>query len=250
MAYGIAAFVVLLAQAPGSTVAPGNALGIVVGPVSLGSDAGQPSVEFDLTNGTDKAVTAWQVTIEAALTDGTVRQTAMAKDAYLAYEGLIPDRGDFIRPHADVHVSVRLADLFGALPLGSVQRLAASGRSVIFADRTWSGDADKVRRTFADRDRAQVALTDVINALRKARLSAQGLAALRAALSEMNKPDQQDRDNAVKVTMRKNLETAINATSRASVTPDEQMRTWLASLERRWQVTQEHSIQGPQADIK
>jgi hypothetical protein len=149
-----------------------------------------------------------------------------------------------------VHVSVRLADLFGALSSSPVQGVAVSGKSVIFADRTWTGDPDKVRRIFADRDRAQVALTDVISALRKARLSAQGIDALRAALSEMSRRDQQDLDNAVKVMMRRNLEAAINGSSREPSTPDDQMRTWLTSLERRWQATQEHRIQGPQAEIK
>jgi hypothetical protein len=248
MGPAIFAFVVILTQTPAPTPVRADALGIAVFRASLGVDRAQTSVEFDLTNQTAKAVTAWQVAIEARLADGTVRQTAMAKDAYLAYEGLIPDRGDFIRPHAEVHVSVRLADLFGALPPGSVQRLAVIGRSVVFADRTWTGDADKVRTIFAERDRTQVALMEVITALRKARLTAQGTDALRAALSEMNRQDQQDPDNAVKVTMRRNLQSAIDASPSEASPPDEQMRIWLASLEKRRQVTQEHMVQGPRAD--
>jgi hypothetical protein len=223
---------------------------IMVGPSWLGSDDGHTSLEFDLTNSTDRAITAWTISIQAERSDGTAKQVGMGKDAYAAYAGLIPDRGDFIRPHATVHFSERLSDLFGTSPPDPAQRFLVTVTCVIFADRTWTGDAAKVKAYFADRERAYVALTDVITALRKARVNAVGIDALRAALSELNKPGQRDPDSSIKTRMRTNLETAIKMSSRDPAGADENMGLWLSSAEARLQATQDHKLQGPPAEIK
>ncbi len=243
-----AALLAILAQTPGSAVPSRDA--ISVGPVSLGSDSGHPSVEFDLTNTTEKAITAWQVSIQAERSDGTVIRRGMGRDAYAAYAGLVPDRGDFIRPHATVHVSARLSDLFGPSTADPIQRLLVGVRGVIFADRTWTGEAREVQGFFALREQAYLGLTDVITALRKARVNAQGVDALQAALSELNKPDQGDPDNAIKVIMRRNLENAIKKSARDPTGADVDMRLWLTTFEAYWQAAQDHRIQGPQADVK
>jgi hypothetical protein len=157
--------IAILLQTPGTTSPSRDA--IVVGPSWLGSDEGHASLEFDLTNKTDRAVTAWTISIQAERSDGTVIRVGSGRDAYAAYEGLIPDRGDVIRPHASVHFSQRLSDLFGPSAASGVDRFLVSVTCVIFADRTWTGDAGKVQSYFADRERSYAALTDVVAALRK-----------------------------------------------------------------------------------
>jgi len=243
-----AVLIAILMQTPRTTSPSRDA--IVVGPSWLGADHGHTSLEFDLTNKTDRAVTAWTISIQAERSDGTVIRVGSGRDAYAAYEGLIPDRGDFIRPQAAVHFSQRLSDLFGPSAGTGVDRFLVSVTCVIFADRTWTGDAGKVQSYFADRERAYLALSDVIAALRTARVNAQGIDALHAALTELNKPGQRDPDNTIKTRMRTNLDTAIKMSSRDPAGADENLQLWLSSAEARWRATQDHKAQGPQAEIK
>src|SRR3954462_2149973 len=127
-----AVLLAILMQTPGSALPPGSA--ILFGSTSLGSKGGYTTLEFDLTNSTETAITAWQINIQAEGSDGTVIGRGIGKDAYAAYAGLIPDRGDFIRPHATVHFSERLSDLFGTEAPDPIRRFLVDVRGVIFAD--------------------------------------------------------------------------------------------------------------------
>jgi hypothetical protein len=149
-----------------------------------------------------------------------------------------------------VHFSERLSDLFGTSAPDPMRRFLVDVRGVIFADRTWTGEAGAVQVFFGLRERTYLGLTDVIAALRTARVNAQGVAAIQAALSELDKPDQRDPDNVTKVIMRRNLDIALKMSARDPAGADEDMRLWLTDAEARWQVTQIQRVQGPQADIK
>lgn len=243
-----AVLLAILAQALGPAVAAPSA--ILVGPVSLGSDNGHATLEFDLTNSTETAITAWQVSIQADFSDGTVIRRGEGKDAYLAYAGVIPDRGVYIRPHATVRFRDRLSDLLGPSASSAIPQFKVGVTCVIFANRTWRGDPHAVEGYFARRERAYLGLTDVITALRKARVNAQGIDALQTALSALNVPGQQDPDNPEKVVMRRNLEIALKMSARDPARADANMQLWLTSAEAHWQAAQDHRVQGDQADIK
>jgi hypothetical protein len=235
----------VLAQSPPSSVPPSGP--IVVGTATVGSlRSGEATAEFDLTNSTDKAITAWRVTIDAVRTDGMVLRFTLAKDGYASYAGALPDQGHFIAPRSTVHIS----EVLNKESPGSIQRVDVGVKSVIFADRTWAGDSDDVRVFFAGRERDYAALTDVINALRKGSLSAHGVDSLRVALTELNRPDLQDSDHVLKQMMRKNLDNAIRVMPPTSSSPDQSLRAWLTFFEARWQAAQDHRVQGVRANIK
>jgi hypothetical protein len=62
--------------------------------------------------------------------------------------------------------------------------------------------------------------------------------------------DQRDPDSVIKVIMPRNLDIALKMSARDPAGAGENMRLWLTEAEARWQVTQDHRVQGPQADIK
>src|SRR5260221_11366103 len=99
-----AVLLAVLAQSPPSSVPLSGP--IVVGTRTVGSlTSGQATAEFDLTNGTDKAITAWRVAIDAVGGDGMGLRFTLAKDGYASYAGALPDQGNFIGPRSTVHVS-------------------------------------------------------------------------------------------------------------------------------------------------
>jgi hypothetical protein len=202
----------------------------------LGSDPTGPLVdEFQIANNTDRAVTAWNVVVEATLSDGRTTSKSLSSDAYASYARGSGNEGKFIRPHASLRASVPL-DVANGL---TVTRIQSSVKWAIFADGSWTGDAAEVRRMFERRAQNKQTFAFIVSALRAGLATGRGSESLQVALDRMNTPDQDDADNPHKAVMRRNLEQALKGRF-APLPANELLRRWILDSEALWTAADEH----------
>ena len=192
-----------------------------------------PTADLQIFNNTGVAVTAWSVGLVTTMADGRTEKTAEGVDAYGAFAGVYSDDGRaVIPPHGSLRVSLSAGSRGGT----GIVSVSPSLRYVIFADRSWMGDAAGVKERFEARRRDFEAFTVILRAFQSARESAAGDASLHAALANLNNSDLQDFGDHHKVTMRQNLKRAIEG----KVQGDEFMRLSMESIAARLKAADEH----------
>jgi hypothetical protein len=208
-------------QPPGELVVASSPL-VVAGPNGL------TVAEFDVTNKTGQAVTAWDVLVEATLSNGTLSARGTAPDGYGAYAGVYPDNNVFIRPHASVRRQVLLSVPTGVTVVG----VRAVLRCAIFADGSWIGDAERARSVFTQRERDRDTYGFIAAALRAGYAAGAGPDGLKVALDRLSTKDQEDYGNPLKEVMRQNLQRALERKAQGS--PNELLRILVLQTEANW----------------
>ena len=116
---------------------------------------GYPAVEFDLTNGTGKSVTAWVVWFRLEFADGTVETVGQGIDDYATCAGarqvtrFDPENVHVVPPHASIRTGYFETDRHGGLARATVLRVEYA----IFDDGSWIGHERSALDTFKRRGR-------------------------------------------------------------------------------------------------
>ncbi len=216
---------------------------VVAAPPTIASDAGAPVLQVTLSNMTSQPITAWQVNVRLTLSNGAVVGRGQSKDGYELY-ALHKPNDVVINPEGSVTGQIWLANELGTDGKLTVTDVQTTVAYVIFADGTALGDEGGIKEAFQDRALEADALAGIVAALRAGHAQGSGRAALRAALQELNSPEQTDFDNMSKRVMRKNLQRILDSPVQAGETaPDEYLRQWLLATEAKWQAADTHRRQ-------
>jgi hypothetical protein len=201
--------------------------------------------EFEVKNRTSQSVTAWEVKVEAMLSNGNIVTPRLAVDGYGAFAGLYPDdTNTIIRPYASVRRQISV-DVPGGVTISSVK---ATLQWAIFADGSSFGDAAGVQAMFGRREKDRQAYAFIVTALRAGYAAGDGADALRLALERLNAKDQDDYENPDKQVMRRNLQQAL--AGKIQGTPKEFLRASILRMEAKWSAADEHRRARPAAPGK
>jgi hypothetical protein len=201
--------------------------------------------EFEVKNRTSQTVTAWEVKVEAMLSNGNIVTPRLAVDGYGAFAGLYPDdTNTIIRPYASVRRQISV-DVPGGVTISSVK---ATLQWAIFADGSSFGDAAGVQAMFGRREKDRQAYAFIVTALRAGYAAGDGADALRLALERLNAKDQDDYENPDKQVMRRNLQQAL--AGKIQGTPKEFLRASILRMEAKWSAADEHRRARPAAPGK
>jgi hypothetical protein len=205
-------------------------------PVVVSLSTGRPAVEFAIVNTGNQAVTAWSVDVTVRLSDGTVRNTGAGADAYLKYAGIGAGKiRSSVPSYGTIRGTAAIIEPLGDLVVVSVR---STLRWAIFADGSWVGHSEDVQRVFQRREREMHAMGVIVAALRAGRAKGSGSEALRSALEYLNSREQDDYDQGDKITMRRNLQMAIE--EKLKISPEEFFAYWIPRCEAKWTAAELH----------
>lgn len=215
-------------------------------PVIVDAPDGRRTVEVDLTNKANQAVTYWMISINYMLSNGHVEHRGHSRDLYPAFarsdrdpekDGVIPARGT-------VRVVINLGETEGL----SVISVKTAIEEAVFADGSWFGEPAAIQEVFARRTRDEREQAFVLASLKAGAASASGLDALRVALQRLERRWPNDPDESATRMMRLNLRMAIDGT--INTPPDEFLAYSIDAVERAWGVADTHRRAKPAFPIK
>jgi hypothetical protein len=205
-----------------------------VTPIADHPDIG--TLDFDVTNRANQAMTAWSIRYTIQFSDGTSRDGGIGTDAILEYAGIWhprePRTGRVVPARSTLRVrSLGPVDLTPRKGLTVDRVRSISLAYAVFADETSIGEQRFAGLAILDRGRRADAIASMLPILIEARQAGSTVEALRAALAQIKAKDRPDFLSGETYSTRQNLQLFLDG--RLQFDPGDYLRDWTEELEAR-----------------